>query len=329
MNTASLSPNVSASPALSAWPKRGAVERVSNLSRAEFEARFITSFNGEGRPVILTDAMDHWACARKWSLDYFRREFGHLLVVRCWCRNSRKKPYFAVGYELELAAYIDYCRHGDLRRPPLQAKMVGDAPLEPDSPSLYWYENLARPEFRPLLDDFDVELGFVDNLQSRLTGEWRKLVFYFPFANLFIGGAGANVALHQDYWSTHTLIAHLEGRKHAMLFAPHEGGHLFNQEKEPIDPRKPDPAQFPTFAEATLYECILEPGETLFMPPNWLHDVVSLDATLSLGMNFFTTHNFGEYFSNLLCYPLQIHQILSNHPVLSKAVRDASGKSAS
>jgi hypothetical protein len=303
------------------------VERVSRISRPEFEERFITSFNGEGRPVVLTDVMDNWACARKWSLDYFRQEFGRLLV-RCWCRNSRKKPYPAVGYELELAAYIDYCRHGDLRRPPPQAKMVGDAPLEPDSASLYWYENMARPEFRPLMDDFDVEFYFIDNLQSRLTGEWRKLVFYFPFANLFIGGAGANVALHKDYWSTHTLISHFEGRKHAMLFAPHEEVHLFNRDKEPIDPRKPDLAQYPTFAEATLYECALEPGETLFMPPNWLHDVVSLDPTLSLGMNFFTPHNFGEYFSNLLCYPLQIHQVLSKHPTLSKCMRDDSGKSA-
>lgn len=308
------------------WSRRHPIERVAGISREEFERRFITSHEGEGRPVILTDAMADWPALGKWSLDFFRERYGEL-TVRCWCRSSRKKPYTAVGYELKLADYIDYCRHGDVSQPPPGAKAVTEqTELTPEAGTLYWYENLSRPEFAPLLDDFDLDVAFVDNLQARLRGDWKRLIFHFPFTNLFIGGPGTCVDLHKDYWSTHTLIAHFEGRKHATLFRPSDGPYLLNADREPLDPRNVDPEAYPDFDKATLFEGYLEPGEVLFMPPNWYHDVVGLSATLSLGLNIYTVHNFGEYLPNLLSYPLQIHQILENHPTLRRELHDAEGR---
>jgi hypothetical protein len=308
------------------WSNLQPIERVAGISREEFERRFITSHGGEGRPAIVTDAMERWPLRGTWSLDSFRERFGHL-TVRCWCRSSRRKPYTAIGYELALAEYIDYCRDGDVTQPPPGARPVSaEATLSPEAGTLYWYENISRPELAPLLEDFDVDLYFIDNLQARLRGDWKRLIFHFPFTNLFIGGPGTCVDMHKDYWSTHTIIAHLEGRKHAVLFPPGDAPYLLNADREPLDPRRLDAEAYPDFHRATPFAGFLEPGEMLFLPPNWYHDVLGLSASLSLGMNIYSVHNFGEYLPNLLSYPLQIYKVLESHPTLRRELHDADGR---
>ena len=53
-------------------PSSGEIERRHRLSRGEFLDRYYCA----GRPVIITGMMDDWPALRKWSLDYFVREFG-------------------------------------------------------------------------------------------------------------------------------------------------------------------------------------------------------------------------------------------------------------
>ncbi|HVX40328.1 MAG TPA: cupin-like domain-containing protein [Gemmatimonadaceae bacterium] len=307
------------------WPTRRPIQRVAGLTRDEFERRFLTSNGGAGEPVIVTDALDRWP-AKAWTLDHFRRRFGDL-KVRAWCRSSRRKPYQPVGYEMPLAAYIDYVERGDLTKPPAGAVAVSEATeLESAMGTLYWYENLGRPEFAPLLDEFDNDLYFIDNLQARLRGDWKRAIFYFPFSNIFIGGPGTCVDMHKDYWSSHTVIAEIVGRKHAILFPPGDAPYVHNAAGEPIDPRNVDPAEFPAYAKATLYEGTLNGGEMLFMPPDWYHDVLGLEPSLAIGMNFFTVHNIGEYLPNLLSYPLQLYSVLDKHPTLRAQLHDAEGR---
>jgi hypothetical protein len=308
------------------WTRREPIERVKGISRQEFEERFLTSHGGVGRPAILLDGMEGWRCKETWSLDFFAEKFGGLMV-RCWSRTLRREPDKVVGYELPLRDYIGYCRDGDLTQPPPGARSVGPvAELRQDAGSLYWHENFSRPEFAPLLDDFDPDVYFLDNLQARLRGDWKRFIFFCPFTNLFIGGAGTCISLHKDYWSSHTLIAHFAGRKHAILFAPTDGELIHDADGVPLDPRNLDVDAYPNFARATLFETYLEPGEMLFMPPNWYHDVLGLSPTLSLALNIFTVHNFGNYLPNLLSYPLQLFDTLSKHPTLRREVHDAAGK---
>ncbi len=270
--------------------------------------------------------MDGWRCKEKWSLDFFAAHYGGLMV-RCWSRSLRRDPEKIAGYELPLSDYIAYCRTGDLTQPPAGARSVGAiAQLRPDAGTLYWHENFSRPEFAPLLDDFDLDVYFLDNLQARLRGDWKRFILYCPFTNLFIGGTGTCISLHKDYWTSQTLIAHLEGRKHAILFPPTDGNFLHSANHEPLDPRNFDPVAYPDYAKATLFETYLEPGDLLFMPSNWYHDILGLTPTLSLALNIFTIHNFGTYLPNLLSYPLQLFDTLSKHPTLRRELHDASGK---
>lgn len=311
--------------ASSHWKNCHPLSTVARITREEFEGRFLGAPGELGCPAVVTDAMEGWACKDRWTFDFFRQRYGEL-TVDCWYRNSRARPYPAIGYRLEMSEYIEYSLYGDHSRPPPNSCSIGDAEFRDDTRMLYWFENIARPEFESLLEDFDPDLYFVDNLLCRLPGQWSRLPFYMPFTNLFLGGPNTNVALHKDYWSSHTMIAQIRGVKHAFLFPPTDRPWLFSEDGEPIDPRAPDPEKYPEWSRATPYVGHLNPGDMLFIPPNWYHDVVSETPSISLSMNFCTLKNFGEYFSNLLSHPLQIYDVLKRHPVLRNHVHDAKGR---
>jgi ribosomal protein L16 Arg81 hydroxylase len=49
-----------------------------------------------------------------------------------------------------------------------------------------------------------------------------------------------------------------------------------------VDVDVPDTEQFPLFASLDHWDCILEPGDMLFIPPKWWHYVKSLTVSFSV-----------------------------------------------
>ena len=48
--------------------------------------------------------------------------------------------------------------------------------------------------------------------------------------------------------------------------------------------------------EIPSFEVVLQPGESLFIPAGWWHDVLALDVSVSLAINAFARPNaFGWY----------------------------------
>ena len=50
-----------------------------------------------------------------------------------------------------------------------------------------------------------------------------------------------------------------------------------------IDIDNPDLSEFPRFAEVTRYEAFLEPGDVLFIPALWFHNVISIGQFIIRG----------------------------------------------
>ena len=109
---------------------------------------------------------------------------------------------------------------------------------------------------------------------------------------LWTGPAGTLSVLHFD--RAHNLFAQLYGQKKWILFPPEDAKYLYwpspNLRREmmqfsPVDAERPAMARFPLFAKATPIEIILKPGELLFLPAAWWHQVRSLTPSISL--NFF------------------------------------------
>eukprot|EP00892_Ulva_mutabilis_P009038 jgi/Ulvmu1/6506/UM003_0139.1 len=104
--------------------------------------------------------------------------------------------------------------------------------------------------------------------------------------NAWIGPAGTVTPLHTD--PHHNLFVQVVGCKYIQIYPPedtpfmypHEAGLTTNSSR--VDARDPDTANFPLFARTRGYQCIIRPGEALYLPPGWWHYVESLTPSVSV-----------------------------------------------
>lgn len=101
----------------------------------------------------------------------------------------------------------------------------------------------------------------------------------------WLGPAGTVTPLHCDY--DDNIFAQVWGTKRIFLSPPHHDEFLYPREANailfgsPFDPEAPDFDQFPLARGATMIECIMNPGEMLYVPAGWYHQVRSLTFSLS------------------------------------------------
>ncbi|XP_028670284.2 lysine-specific demethylase 8 [Erpetoichthys calabaricus] len=104
--------------------------------------------------------------------------------------------------------------------------------------------------------------------------------------NAWIGPAGTISPIHQD--PQQNFLAQVVGRKYIRLYSPDETERLYPHKTQllsntsQVQVENPDLDQFPDFANATFQECILYPGEVLFIPRSYWHYVRSLDISFSV-----------------------------------------------
>jgi hypothetical protein len=107
-----------------------------------------------------------------------------------------------------------------------------------------------------------------------------------PLVSAWIGNRTV-AATHYDM--SNNMASCLVGRRRFTLFPPSEVANLYPGPLEPtpagqvvslVDPRAPDLARFPRFADALAAAEVaeLEPGDVLIYPALWWHNVEALDA---------------------------------------------------
>jgi len=109
--------------------------------------------------------------------------------------------------------------------------------------------------------------------------------FYKEFPYTFFGGKGAKVGMHYDMDLSHVFLTQFEGRKRIVLFPPECSEALYKlpfSVASYVDVDNPDYERYPALKNAKGYECILNPGETLFMPSGYWHYITYLDAGFSM-----------------------------------------------
>jgi hypothetical protein len=102
----------------------------------------------------------------------------------------------------------------------------------------------------------------------------------------WLGPAGTVTPLHCDY--DDNIFAQIWGSKRVTLVPPHHEAFLYVREANPVlfgspfDPEAPDFERFPLAREAAPVECIVNPGDLLYVPAGWYHQVRSLSFSLSV-----------------------------------------------
>lgn len=241
--------------------KSRAIPRVRGLSSADF----LDSYYAPGRPVVIERAIEHWPALKRWTPDYLRRKVGDAPVEFQGGRDAN--PDFEIdGYShkkmLPFGAYLDLIAGGGndayVTANNSAANRVALAPLERD-------------------------LGFLEPHLTRAHGM------------MWIGPAGTFTPLHFDL--TNNLIAQIVGRKRVILLPPSEaarlrhGRHVFSPVHDLEDEARL--ALYPSAREARRFIVDLGPGDILYSPIGWWHQVRSLEFSVTLTYTNFRWPNLG------------------------------------
>jgi len=251
-------------------PGSGEVERKHQLSRADFLADHYST----NRPVILTGMMDDWPALRKWNLDDFSARFGDREVEVQFGRNAA-----TVNYEAE------------------REKFVRTLPFR---------EFIEMVRTSGVTNDFYMTANNNSNNKKVLAGLWEDIVQVPEYLDgrdplggfLWLGPAGTITPFHHDL--TNNFMAQVIGRKRVKLapswdmplMANHF--HVFSD----VDGRATPPSPRPALDAPQVLECVLHPGEILFLPVGCLHYVEGLDISATVSFtNFVFDNDFASFYT--------------------------------
>ena len=243
--------------------KTTTIERRSGVSQQEFIDRYYAT----NTPVILTDLMQDWPAMKTWSPEYFQQKYGHVEVEIQANRNSNPE------YEIQCEKHKQTVRLSDYVDRILTGGDNNDYYMVANN------HNLERDELKGLLDDIIFFPGFLNPTDTS-----NKVFFWF-------GPAGTITPLHHD--PVNLMMAQIYGRKRWRVFSPQQTPLLYNHIGvfSKVDCENPDYQKYPLFKNTTPIEVILEPGEVIFMPVGWWHQVKALDPSISLSFTNFVFPN--------------------------------------
>lgn len=223
------------------------------------------------RPVIITGMLEHFPARTRWNLDFFAERFSDRTVEVQFGRDADAK------YELNSIAHKRQMPFGEY------VALVRDSGRTNDFYMTANNDSRNRDALKELWDD-------VGTLPEYLAeGEQRQGFFWF-------GPAGTVTPFHHDL--TNNFMAQIIGRKRIRLIAPAELPRVYNFRHcfTDVDGRDIDLQRFPAMANVPVLDCVLEPGEILFLPVGWWHFVEGLDISVTLAMTNFRWNN--DFYSN-------------------------------
>ncbi|KAK2142481.1 hypothetical protein LSH36_950g00055 [Paralvinella palmiformis] len=127
------------------------------------------------------------------------------------------------------------------------------------------------------------------------------------FSSVFrIVSRGVQLWTHYDIMDNMLIV--VSGKKRVILFPPTDALYLYlnGDKSEVLDIDNPDLEKYPEFVRTTKYECILEPGDVLFIPAMWFHNVINLE--FGVAVNIFWRHLDESYYDS--------HDIYGNKDLL-------------
>ncbi|XP_077986161.1 bifunctional peptidase and arginyl-hydroxylase JMJD5-like [Glandiceps talaboti] len=232
------------------------IKHVESPSLEHFQSAYMNTKT----PVVLQGAMQHWPAmaTRRWSLDYLHQIAGWRTVpIELGAR------YTDEGWSqtlMTVSEFIDkYIQNAGSKNSDIG--YLAQHQLFDQIPELK--KDICIPDYCCLgNEDDDVDI------------------------NAWFGPRGTVSPLHHD--PKYNCLAQVVGRKYVRLYSedvsesvyPHDG-HLLNNTSQ-VDVENPNLEKFPLFTSATYQECILQPGDILYIPPKCWHYIRSLDVSFSV-----------------------------------------------
>lgn len=250
-------------------PDGGAIERRGDLGPDEFFAHYYSAH----RPVVLLGKIASWPALAKWTPAYLRGVIGSRIIE---FQGERKT---AADFEI----YKD--RHK--REMPFDQFIdMIQRPGAGNDAYITAYNSSKSQRNAEALGLLHPDLGFLDEFLVRNV--------QYESGQMWIGPAGTLTSMHHDL--TNNFIVQLVGRKRVTLVPAADVSRIYNSfmvysDIPDLEAPGIDDAKYPLLRDLKRYDVLLNPGDILFMPIGWWHQVKSLDFSVTITYTNFRWSN--------------------------------------
>jgi hypothetical protein len=229
--------------------KVSAINKVSSISNEEFNKNYFYP----QKPLVINGLADQQPAGKKWTMDYIKQVCGDVIVDVFDNSNKNSESAFTTpDLKMKFSDYADLLVEN-----------------KPTSLRIFLFNMFKeRPELRK---DFACP-GLFKGIMGRV-------------GFMFFGAKGIKVRIHQDMDMGNVVLTQFYGRKKVVLIAPEYSDLLYKlpfNTHSLIDLDNPDYQKYPGLRYIHGYECILEPGDSLFMPSGYWHYITYLDGGFSV-----------------------------------------------
>lgn len=229
--------------------KTSAIQTIDHISPEDFKKQYLIP----QKPVVIKGLADTFPAGKKWTIDYIRDLCGSVMVDVFDNSNSNKGSAFT---------------HPDLKMP-FREYVNTIIDNKPTTLRMFLFNMFkCKPELRkdfPCPDIFKGVLG--------------RIGF------MFFGAKDIRVRIHQDIDMSNVLLTQFYGRKKVVLVSPQYSDLLYRlpfNTHSLIDLDKPDYEKYPGLKYIETQECILEHGDSLYMPSGYWHFITYVDGGFSV-----------------------------------------------
>ncbi|PIK34967.1 hypothetical protein BSL78_28202 [Apostichopus japonicus] len=224
-------------------------------------------------PAVLK-GVDIGSCTQKWTTDYLCRN-GSSQSVKVHVSTERNMDFVQKNYSYRTLPFDELIKR-----------------CAESSHEEYFFDENEKYYLRALGADNRKDVANIEKEFPELSKDVRIPPFFdkdqFFSSVLRVGSPDLQLWTHYDIMDN--ILMQIKGTKRVVLFSPQDAGNIYlkGDKSMVLDIENPDFNQFPLLASACPYHCILHPGDCLFIPAMWFHNVVAHDFSISV--NVFWKH---------------------------------------
>lgn len=241
------------------------IDRRSNLSHEEF----MEEYGMPRRPVVILDIAKNWRPLAEWDWDFFKHNYGSEVI-----NVESNRP------EKRITTWNNFINY---------------ATSDSKSEFPFYLSNCSLENRYLELKDYYRVPTYFENFLRRIPQGNR-----FRWNWLFIGPTGSGSKLHNDTHDSSAWLLVIKGKKEWTIFPPEDKEHLSSVPREDINKLDLDFEKHPSLSCTHPIRYIQSPGEILYIPSRWYHQVLNIEPCIALTENFVNHSNRNEFKNYLL-----------------------------
>jgi tRNA wybutosine-synthesizing protein 5 len=242
------------------------VETYNYISKEEF-----IKFATDCRKPLLIKNFDIGPCKEKWTVDYLTEMMGSV-AVKVHVSPVTSMSFIKKNFCYKTLPFSEFIKRAS-------SKLNSNWFISNDE--LYYLRSLGSDKRCREIADIKKQFPNISDDIS-FPELFNEADF---FSSVFrISSEGVQVWTHYDIMDN--MLMQVVGEKRVVLFSPSDAGYLYlkGDKSEVLDIDNPDCKLYPNFPKAQRYECILQPGEILFIPALWFHNTIAHSYGISVNV---------------------------------------------